>query len=349
MKVRLDKYICLWTGMVVGCLVVLASCAANAPEDIGPEDRGEPVGISFDMYTASVTKAETETTEDMVAGKTFRIYVYNSVENGMPDFSKPLASAVYTVGTDGVATGDLRLYRGSYYMYLVSYNSDSETPVLTSGTGKIKVSDIEDNSGGKDFMYTTLKDIVVQPEAAGGSHMTVKLPTPFTRMGSQVVVRAAAKDGTQPVQIQSLEMISLKVSGLHGALFYTLGNTLWDADMDFNSSFTYSSFNRIDENGQPSNLLKDFWTSDPAVLLPVDGSHLLTFDVKMRITYQPKQGAVKEITPTYTAEIQKVLSPGMTYRFDFTLTFYGEIIPSDLTLAVREYNTISLESDGLGS
>lgn len=353
MKRRIYKRICRW--IAAGCLVGLASCAGNVAEDISPEDKGEPISISFDMYTAHVTKAETATTEDMVEGKTFRIYAYNSVKSGNPDFSKPVASAVYRVekqtvgGKDRlVAVGDLMLYRGAYYMYLVSYNDESETPVLTTNTGKIRVGDFANNSGGKDFMYTTLKDIVVQPESAGGNHMTVKLPSPFTRMGSQVIVRAAAKEGQQPVEIKTLEMISLKVSGLHGALNYTLGNTTWDASTDFSSSYTYSSFERVDESGQPSNLLKDFWTSNPAVLLPVNGSELLTFAVEMRITYQPKQGEIKEITPTYTAEIQKVLSQGMTYRFDFTLTFYGEIIPSDLTLAVREYNTISLEADGLG-
>lgn len=333
---------------IAGCLILLTACSGKLTDDVDPEDKGEPVNISFDMYSASLTKADEASTEDMAPGKTFRIYAYNSVSDGLPDFSKPLASSVYTVGDNGIATGNLSLYRGTYYMYLVSYNSESQTPELTAGTGKIRVSDIEESINGKDFMYTTLNNIIVQPESAGGNHMTVKLPTPFTRMGSQVIVRAAAKDGTQPVELKSLEMISLKVSGLHGALDYTLGKTVWDASLDFNSSFTYTSFNRVDEDGEASNLLKDFWTSNPAVLLPVNGSHMLKFDVNMRIKYQPKQGELKEITPTYTAEIQKVLSPGMTYRFDFMLTFYGEIIPSDLTLAVKEYNTIPLESDGLG-
>lgn len=348
MKIRIHKRICHW--IAAGSLLVLASCAGNMTDEIDPEEKGEPVSISFDMYTANITKAETATTttEDMAPGTTFRIYAYNSVANGKPDFSNPIATDVYTVGSDGVATGTLRLYRGTYYMYLVSYNSENETPVLTPNTGTIRVGDIEDNSNGKDFMYTTLEDIVVQPESAGGNQMTVKLPTPFTRMGSQVIVRAAAKDGQQPVQLSTLEMIGLKVSGLHGSLDYTLGKTIWEPSTDFSSSYTYNTFVRVDGSNNPSNLLKDFWTSNPAVLLPVDGSELLKFEVQMRITYQPQTGSTKEITPTYTAEIQKVLSPGMTYRFDFTLTFYGEIIPSDLTLAVKEYNTIPLESDGLG-
>lgn len=342
MKIRMDKYICLWTGMV-GCLVVLASCAANAPEDIGPEDRGEPVSISFDMYTASVTKAETETTEDMVAGKTFRIYVYNSVENGMPDFSKPLASAVYTVGTDGVATGDLRLYRGSYYMYLVSYNSDSETPELTANTGQITVGNIEDNSGGKDFMYNTLKDIVVQPEAAGGNHMTVKLPTSFTRMGAQVVVKVKSKKDGQPVTVWGLTVEDIKIGGLPASRTYQLGKTKWEDCNVYDAFYQYpkEAFTRPDS--EPYS----FWTSTPAVLLPVDGSAELTFDVNLTVLYD---GGKKSLTKVYPASIQKVLAPGMTYEFEFTLTFYGVIVATDLTLAVREYNTITLDNkdDGLG-
>ncbi|WP_233441303.1 hypothetical protein [Bacteroides intestinalis] len=38
-------------------------------------------------------------------------------------------------------------------------------------------------SNGKDFMYTKLEGIVVQPDKTGDNAMLVSLPKPFTRMG----------------------------------------------------------------------------------------------------------------------------------------------------------------------
>lgn len=339
------------TGMykwITSCLILFTSCSGSLTGDednMNPEEKGEPIRISFDMFQASLTKATANTDyDDMEEGKTFCIYAYNSVQNGTPDFSKPLASAVYTVkkeGTSMVGSGDLRLYRGTYYMYLVSYNQESEIPALKDGTGQIEV------VNGKDFMYTTLENIVVQPENPGGSSMTVKLPSPFKRLGSQVVVRACAKNSTQPVDVTTLEVLEISVGGLPASLTYKFGQTTWDSCDKYETSYTYPGnvFSRTNNSGQPSNSVYDFWSSTPTVLLPVNGSEKLTFGVKLRITYE---SGTKEVTQVYPASIQKVLLPGMTYVFDFTLLFYGEIVPTDLTLAVREYNTIPLESDGLG-
>lgn len=330
-------------------LLLLTACTGNLPDDgQAPEEKGEPVSIAFDMYAAELTKATSVavTTEPMTAGKTFRIYAYDSKSGVTPDFAtaKPVASALYKITTDEnnklVATGDLKLYRGTYYMYLVSYNEESDCPELSTG-GKINV--LND----KDFMYTTLENVVVQPTTPGGNSMTVSLPSPFIRMGSQVVVRAAAKNGAQPVSVNELKVREIKVSGLPGSLNYQLKERTWESASGYDAYYTYpgSEFVRYDAQGDPGTNTFDFWESPARVLLPVDGSCLLKFDVKLWVQYGSNK---KEITKVYPASIQKVLLPGMTYVFDFTLTFYGEIVPSDLTLAVREYNTIPLESDGLG-
>lgn len=336
---------------IAAAVLLLTACTSNLPGDgnnnLSPEEKGEPVSISFDMYTAEVTKATAAAApEPMKEGRTFRIYAYNSKAGSTPNFTTepPVASAVYTVnkGADGklTATGDLKLYRGTYYMYLVSYNEEASYPEL-GGNGKITV------TNGKDFMYTTLENIVVQPTTPGGNSMTVALPSPFVRMGSQVVVRAAAKNGTQPVSINELEVREIKVSGLPASLDYQLGKTTWENASAYDAEYIYpgSDFVRYDTNGNQGSNTFDFWTSPAQVLLPVNGSSLLKFDVKLWVKYSSN---TKEITKVYPASIQKVLLPGMKYVFDFTLTFYGEIIPSDLTLAVKEYNTIPLETDGLG-
>lgn len=76
-------------------------------------------------------------------------------------------------------------------------------------------------------------------------------------------------------------------------------------------------------------------------MLPVDGSTLIKFDVDLTVDYYTDTPYVS----SFPAEIQKVLLPGMTYQFDFTLTFYGILKPTDLTLAVKEYNTITLNTE----
>lgn len=338
-----------------GIALLLTACSGNLPGDGNtggtdspgtPEEKGEPVSITFDMGSAIQTRAEDGTTQDetMGIGNTFRIYVYDMT--GITDikdldFSTPMTQSVYTVkevGDKRVATGPLTLYRGTYYMYLVSYNSDSEQP--ENDNGKINV------VNGYDFMYTVLPNVVVQPQTSGSNQMSVKLPTPFKHLGSQVRVSAARKDVSQPVEINTLEVEQITINGLHHSLDYSLKEFKWDSNDVFNDSYTFYNYNNAftrenDDTRSP-------WISPSTVLLPVDGSAFLTFDVKLKISYKDN-GAYKTITPTYTASMQKVLMPGMTYQFDFLLTFYGELIPADLTLAVKEYNEIELDSDGLGA
>ena len=344
-----------------GIALLLTACSGSLPADVDtggtdspgtPDEKGEPISITFDMESAIQTRADgtTGTDEKMGDGKTFNIYVYDMAgitSIDQLDFSAPLASSTYTVNNVGgnlVATGNLKLYRGTYYMYLVSYNSDSEQPLLgakndEATAGKINV------TNGKDFMYTTLPNVVVQPQSSGSGSMSVKLPSPFNRLGSQVVVRTAAKNGTQPVAIKTLEVDKITIKGLHSSLDYSLKDFNWENNKTFNADYTFYGV-EFTRGGNGS--IFDKWTSIPKVLLPVNGTELLTFEVTLIISYD-ENSKEKTITPTYTASMQKVLMPGMTYQFDFLLTFYGEIIPADLTLAVKEYNEIKLDSDGLGA
>ena len=38
----------------------------------------------------------------------------------------------------------------------------------------------------------------------------------------------------------------------------------------------------------------------------------------------------------------------MTYEFEFTLTFFGDTKPTDLSLAILEYTTVRFSSDDVG-
>lgn len=355
-----------------GIALLLTACSGSLPADVDtggtdspgtPDEKGEPISITFDMESAIQTRADgstsTGTDEKMGDGKTFRIYVYdmaNITDIKDLDFSTPLVSSIYTVNEVGgklVATGNLKLYRGTYYMYLVSYNSDSEQPLLSTTSATNESTDEETGPNaiinvvnGKDFMYTTLPNVVVQPQSSGSGIMSVKLPSPFNRLGSQVIVSAAKKDVTQPVEIQELEVDKITIKGLHSSLDYSLKNFKWnDNNTDFNADYIFygSEFTRNNNDDTRSP-----WISNAKVLLPVDGTELLTFEVTLIISYK-ENGTNKTINPTYEASMQKVLMPGMAYQFDFLLTFYGEIIPADLTLAVKQYDEIELDSDGLGA
>ena len=323
----------------IGCLLLLtAVCLVGCSADENPATQivdGEPITLSFALFKTSSTRADdtkiaTDTLINNEAG--IRVYVYRA---GETDLSTPLATGLYKVDNStgvGVATGDLALFRGTYDLYLVSYNSITETPVLASG-GKINV------TNGKDFMYTTMKGVVVQPERAGANTIQIELSQPFTRMGARVIVKVAAKNGTQPVQPSTLVANSIEVGGLPASLNYNLGATAWNAASGYNSSYTYRRFHRA------TGSVNDWWESEPEVLLAVDGSKKLDFIVDLTITYE---SGTLTYTDPFKASVQKVLLPGMTYEFQFSLTFYGILKPTDLTLAVKEYNTVELSSDGLG-
>lgn len=338
-----------WILLLVG-VTVPSGCSSSDTLPSEPElDAGEPVAVSFSLYryTAEVEeKANTRVEgipQDMALGKTFRVYAY---PKDATDLASPKATAVYTVTTAATptepakATGELSLYRGAYDLYLVSYNLESETPELISGKSIIKA------GNGKDMMYTTLKNVVIQPNSTGANQLDVQLNNPFTRMGSQVKVKVKGNSDS-PVAITGIDAPNyLTISGLPLSLDYELGNSDWDAVLPASSADTYKdSYTFGGFTNESPNDYRIPWVSKPSVVLPVDGSQLLNFDVNLKVWYENR---TKSVTDSYKVSIQKTLLPGMTYEFEFTLTFYGILSPTDLTLAVREYDTVTLSSDGLG-
>lgn len=318
--------------LLIGIWLSACDSGSAGLPDPSPE-RGEPVNLSFDLFRDAATRADgsATTTEQMGAGKMFRIYAYPA---GSTDFGHPTGSENYTVQSDLTATGALKLYRGTYDMYLVSYNSSTEVPVLGDGN-TIHV------SNDKDFMHTKLANIVVQPDKTGENMMKVALPSPFTRMGAQVITTVAARNAIQPVRPTKLVVNYVRINGLRSELEYKLNSTVWEtASKPANASFTFDRFNDNLDVTVPRK-------SNPGVLLPVDGSQKLTFDVNLTVSYV-ENNMEKTMTDTYKASIEKSLLPGMTYQFDFSLTFYGAIIPTDLTLAIREWTTTNLKGEGLG-
>lgn len=343
-----NKFLVLNAQLSVLLCMMLLGCSSADPllPDAEPQpDRGEPVTLTFDMYSATVTRAEgaSSTAEDMAIGKMFRIYAF---EAGSTDYAKPLDNSIYTVQADeketskpGKATGNLTLYRGTYDLYLVSYNSTDVPAMNNSGAFVV--------NNGKDFMYTKLEGIVVQPDKTGDNKMEVSLPRPFTRMGAQVVTTVKAKNGMQPVKPEGLVVNYIKVTGLRKELTYILNNTAWEAvaaDAPADDSYTFQTFSN---NTMAYDVYAEGRESAPGVLLPVDATQKMKFEVNLTVSY--KVGSdTKTSTNSYYATVEKALLPGMTYQFDFSLTFYGSIVPADLTLGIREWTTYKITAEDLG-
>lgn len=109
----------------------LTGCSEQAPGEPGTEE-GDPVSLRFSLYRAEADEASTraDAATDMADGKTFCIYAFPA--GASTTTTEPLDHKVYTV-KGGVATGELYLYRGTYDLYLVSYNSSTEVPELKNG------------------------------------------------------------------------------------------------------------------------------------------------------------------------------------------------------------------------
>ena len=86
----------VFSGLVLG--ILLAGCSAGdavLPDADPDPEPGEPVTLTFDMYSASVTRADAaSTSEDMAIGKIFRIYAFPA---GSTNLGTPLDSKNYTV------------------------------------------------------------------------------------------------------------------------------------------------------------------------------------------------------------------------------------------------------------
>lgn len=311
----------------------LLACSGEADTDQGgmlqPDDPGKAIQLSFKLYDMEVTRADVSSTT-LEEGVKLRIYAYS--KGAATDTADPLAEGVYTVGRGGIATGNLYLYRGEYDLYLVSYNSSIETPELNTATHRIDV------NNGSDFMHAELKGIVVQPTTIGTYHMEVALPEAFKRMATNLTVKVKAA-GAQPISINELILNSFYIDGLSSSCEYQLGSAVWGtATPMVDEQYQVLSF-----EGNPESYSTGY-ISEPFVIFPVDGNTQLNFTINLTVKYSGKY-----LTKDYKASIRKALLPSMKYTLEFILTFYGEIVSTDLTMKLYDYNGVELSTDSMGT
>lgn len=312
----------------------LLACSSDVDTDQGgvlqPDDPGKAIQLSFKLYDVEVTRADVLSTP-LEVGVKLRIYAYS--KGADTSTADPLAEGVYTVGQSGVATGSLYLYRGEYDLYLVSYNSSIETPVLNEMTHRIDV------NNGSDFMHAELKGIVVQPTTIGTYQMEVALPEAFKRMATNLTVKVKAA-GTQPISINELKLNTFYIDGLSSSCEYQLGSAVWGTA----TPMVDEQYQVLSIEGKPG-AYSEGYTSAPFVIFPVNGNSRLNFTINLSVKYSGD----KELTKDYKASIRKALLPGMNYTLEFILTFYGEIVSTDLTLKLYDYNGVELSTDSMGT
>lgn len=335
-------------GIWLGIAIFLTSChsdmdtATDMPTEALP---GEPVSVYFSTLTAQVSRAAAGNSlpQPLTDGTRFHVYAYT--ENNEPAEHKTYAVGINN--TTSTAEADaMKLYRGTYHFYFISDNT-SGTPQPEATNGIVTV------SNGTDFIYTTLKNVVVQSEtgSTGSSSITIPVNTPFNHLCSQVSVAVKA-DSKQPKKIETLTVNSIKMKNLSSDRTYTLGNTTWNLTDSPTYTTTpgspqWNSFteNNTTENGATSYLYE---SNTPYMALPTDGSAELAFEVNLTIGYTTTSNTSTSENKTYEVSLPKSLLPGTKYRIEFSLTFFGDLAATDVALTVKAYDERELTTDEIG-
>lgn len=319
---------------VVVLFLMLAACQS----EVVPEETGEKIALSFRLFQAELTKSEVNSSTTMTVGTKLRAYAY---KKDAPTTGKPVGYGDYKITdsngkAEAIAGEGLALYRGEYDIYLLSYNDKSYVPEAFEPDYLVSV----DN--GNDFMYSTLKGISVKPTSGGADMMSVDLPSPFTRLCSNVIVKVKANN-TQPVPFTLLVVSSVNINKLSGNLSYQMGNTLWDNNsVSQTGTASLTSF-----TNNAGGEIYTFRESSPLVVLPLTGNDPLEFELNLNIGFVKNNESITKLF-TYKPKVYKSFLPGMTYEFEFTLTFFGDQELTDLSLAILEYTTVKFSTDDVG-
>ena len=210
-------------------------------------------------------------------------------------YGSPIGSGDYVVNEAGTAVAaddiGLTLYRGEYDIYLVSYNSQDFYPTANGAKNLIEV------SNGKDFMYSNLKGISVQPTSAGENMMSVTLPEPFTRLCSNVVIKVQA-NRTQPVSVSTLAVSSVNITKLSCNLSYQMGETVWYNGETVPQTGTAGLGETDFSNGNNDNVQAGRENTTPLVILPLIGTDPLEFELNLNIGYMKNGKLTHKYSPT---------------------------------------------------
>lgn len=345
-------FITLHLGAALLISTMMPSCTTRdgIPETTSPtvpDREGSPIAIHFSTLAQAASRASGSNAlpSPLAQGTKFRVYAYS---NG-----KREATGLYTVGSGNQTAsstsgenGYMSLYRGTYDFYLVSDNTSADSQPTANTDGQITV------TNGTDFICTTLKDVVVQPTSTDASSITIPVNNPFSHLSSQLWVTVTAAS-TQPKAITSLAVNSIKVENLSADRTYNLGGGAYSGTPAYNATFNTPQWNgtsafdtsTIVESGGTAYTIE---SKNPYLALPTDGSTELKFTINLSVGYTKADGSATTDTKEYIATTPKALLPGTKYRFEFALTFFGDLAETDMALTVKAYTINELITDEIG-
>lgn len=343
-------------------LLTGASCTGDEHMATGGAEQGR-LKLAFDLSGCGVVTgvpsaraAGTAQTEALTAGVRFTVRAYRSDDGAYVD------EGVYVIVADagGTSTGTtaaplvesgkdngLYLTRGEYDLRFLSYNSTSEHPAVNSEQTTV--------SNGKDLIATSLKNVLVRADKDGQTDFTISMKGyPFEHLCSCVKATFQIPGGqvVTPTAISEMN-ITLKNLRTDATYDWKTGVLTPNAERKDATSlplFTNGSIANVPSNPAAGSTILAEAGSAEVYVLPLDETAPLKFDVNMKIAYKSTQtGGNKENTLVITdMENAKALLPGKAYNFIFSLSFYGDYLPTDLMLTVQDYVPVNLKPDDVG-
>lgn len=346
-------------------LLLLMSASCTDGEDVNASGKEESkLKLAFDLSGCgvatgmpSVRAAASASTEALKAGVRFTVRAYKSDDGAYVD------EGVYVIVADATGTGTgttakplaeqgkdngLYLTRGEYDLRFLSYNSTAEHPVVSGDKTTVL--------NGKDLIATSLKNVLVRADKDGQTDFTISMKGyPFEHLCSCVKATFQIPDGqvVTPTGISEMN-ITLKNLRTDATYDWTTGVLTPNTerkDATSLSMFTKGSIANVPSSPAAGSTILAEAVSGEVYVLPLDETAPLKFDVNMKIAYKSTQtgGGNKENTLNIeNLENAKALLPGKAYNFIFSLSFYGDYLPTDLMLTVQDYVPVNLKPDDVG-
>lgn len=342
-------------------LLTVASCTGDEHMAAGGAEQGK-LKLAFDLSGCGVATgvpaaraAGTAQTEALKTNVRFTVRAYRSDDGAYVD------EGVYVIVADAAGTGTtakplvesgkdngLYLTRGEYDLRFLSYNSTSEHPAVNGEQTTVL--------NGKDLIATSLKNVLVRADKDGQTDFTISMKGyPFEHLCSCVKATFQIPDG-QVVTPTGISEMNITLKNLRTDATYdwktgvlTLNTTRTDATSL--PLFTKGSIVSVPSTPAASSTILAEAVSEEVYVLPLDETAPLKFDVNMKIAYKSTQtgGGNKENTLNIeNLENAKALLPGKAYNFIFSLSFYGDYLPTDLMLTVQDYVPVNLKPDDVG-
>lgn len=330
-------------------------------------DESGKLTVSFDLNGAGIRMDDATDTrananvplENLADGTLFSIRAYKKTYNDKGELTATIFAdaGVYKVESGGktanaytsVTDAVLQLTRGIYDHYFLSYNSSTVYPGATGDTETITGSTLADVTS-KDVIATSMKDVQIQSDQDGQVTLTIPMDgAVFSHLCSRVKARLDIPRN-QPVIVLGVSALKITMKPLYGTAGYNWQKGTLSTTGERNNSvdlIASGALSGIDSSTGAATL-----SSSDVYLFPLNDDVPLEFDVTMTIAYKTSSSGSQlsgDFKLSSPVALDKALLAAKSYCFVFTLTYYGELVPSDLTLDVTSYSPVNLPSDDVGA